>query len=116
LFPKFITTKMHTSLLRCPQRIGFLSTINLSEQPPRSIRFSTINPHTKEGNANFLRANHKLGSSQAMPSRLGDKSPRATNTNKIVGEDEQSALAQVVGPLKDFLQSSLKWSRIKREA
>jgi hypothetical protein len=51
-----------------------------------------------------------------MPSRLGDKSPRVTNTNEIVGEDEQSSLAQVSGSLKDLLQSSLKCSRIKREA
>jgi hypothetical protein len=50
-----------------------------------------------------------------MPSRLGDKSPRVTNTNEIVDEDEQSALAEVSGSLKDLLQSSLKCSRIKRE-
>jgi hypothetical protein len=51
-----------------------------------------------------------------MPSHLGERSPRVTNTNEIVGEDEQSALAQVSGSLKDLLQSSLKCSRIKREA
>jgi hypothetical protein len=32
-----------------------------------------------------------------MPSHIGDKSSRVTNTNEIVGEDEQSALAQVSG-------------------
>jgi hypothetical protein len=51
-----------------------------------------------------------------MPSRLGDKSQRVTNMNEIVGEAERSALGQVSGSLKDLLQSSLKCSRIKREA
>jgi hypothetical protein len=50
-----------------------------------------------------------------MPSHLGDKSPRVTNMNAVDGEDERSALAQVSGSLKDFLQSSLKCSRMKRE-
>jgi hypothetical protein len=43
-----------------------------------------------------------------MPSHLGDKSPRVTNTNEIVGEDEQGALAQVNGSVKDLLQPSFK--------
>jgi hypothetical protein len=51
-----------------------------------------------------------------MPSHLGYKSPRVTNMNEIVGEDEWSVLAQVSGSLKDLLQSFLKCSRIKREA
>jgi hypothetical protein len=93
-----------------------LNHLNLFEQPPRSIRFFTINPHKEEGNKNFPRLNNKLGSSRATPSHLGDKSPRVTNMNEIVGEDERSALAQVNGSLKDLLQSSLKCSRIKREA
>jgi hypothetical protein len=110
LFSKFSTTKMPTSLLRCPQRTG------LSEWPPRSIQFFTINPHTEKGNTNFLELNHNIDSSRATPSCLEDKYPRVTNTNEIVGEDERSALAQVSGSLKDLLQSSLKCSRIKREA
>jgi hypothetical protein len=116
LFPKFSTTKMATSPLRCPQRIGFLSTLNISEWSLRSIRFFAINPHTEEGNTNFSELNHKLGSSRATPSHLGDKSSRVTNTNKIIGEDEWSALAQMSGSLKDLLQSSRKCSKIKREA
>jgi hypothetical protein len=115
-FLKFNTTKMPTSLLRCLQRTGFLSTLNLSERPPRSIRFFAINPHTEEGNINFPGLNHKLGSFRATPRHLGDKSPRVTNMNEIIGEDERSALAQVNGSLKDLLQSSLNCSRIKREA
>jgi hypothetical protein len=99
---------MYASLLRCPQRTGFLSTLNLSERPSRSIRFSTINTHTEEGNTNFLGLNHKLESSRTTPSHLEDKSPRVTNTNGIIVEDERSALAQVSGSLKDLLQSSLK--------
>jgi hypothetical protein len=51
-----------------------------------------------------------------MPNCLGDKSPRVTNIDEIVNEDEWSALAQVSDSLKDLLQSSLKCSRIKREA
>jgi hypothetical protein len=43
-----------------------------------------------------------------MPSRLGHVSPRVTNMNEIIGEDERSALAQVSGSLKDLLQSSLR--------
>jgi hypothetical protein len=31
------------------------------------------------GNTNFLRLNHKIESSQATPSRLGDESPRVTD-------------------------------------
>jgi hypothetical protein len=72
-------------------------------------------PHTEEGNTNFPELNHKLDSSRATPSRPGDKSSKVTNTNKIVGEDEWSALAQMSGSLKDLLKSSLKCSRIKRE-
>jgi hypothetical protein len=108
LFLKLSTTKMPTSPLRCPQRTGFLSTLNLFERPPRSIQFSTINPHTEEGNTNFMKLNHKFGSSRAMPSHLGDKSPRVTNMNKIIGEDEQSSLAQMSDSLKDLFQSYLK--------
>jgi hypothetical protein len=51
-----------------------------------------------------------------MPSHLGDKSSRVTNTNKIVDEGERSVLGQVSGSLKDLLRFSLKYSRIKREA
>jgi hypothetical protein len=115
LFSKFSTTKIPTSPLRCPQRTGFFLTLTLSKWPLRSIRFFTINPHTEEGNINFPELNHKLGSSRAMPGRLGDKSLRVTNTNEIVGEDERSALTKMSGSLKDLLQSSLKCSRIKRE-
>jgi hypothetical protein len=79
---------MDTSPLRCPQRAGFLSTLNLSGQPPKSIRFFTINPHIEEGNTNFSGLNHKLGSFRVIPSRLGDKSLRVTNMNEIVSEDE----------------------------
>jgi hypothetical protein len=103
------------SPLRCPQRAGFLLTLNLSERPPRSIQFFTINPNKKEGNTYFPGVDHKHGSSRVMPIRLGDKSPRVTNMNEIVSEDEQRALAQVSGSLKDLLQSYLKSSRIKRE-
>jgi hypothetical protein len=60
--------------------------------------------------------NHKLGSSQVTASHLGDKSIRVTNTSEIVDEDERSALAQVSGSLKELLQSSLKCSRMKRQA
>jgi hypothetical protein len=84
LFPKFSTTKMHMSPLRCPQRTRFRSTLNLFERPPRSIWFSTINPHTEEGDTNFLRLNHKIENSRSMPNRLGDKSLRVTNMNEIV--------------------------------
>jgi hypothetical protein len=107
---------MPTSSLTCPQRPEFHSTLNLSERPPRSIQFSTINPHTEEGNTIFWELNHKLGSSWATPNRLGDMSPRVTNISEIIDEDERSAFAQVSGSLKDLLQSSLKCSRIKREA
>jgi hypothetical protein len=82
---------------------GFLSTLNLSGRPPRLIRFSTNNPHTEEGNINFPELNHKLGSSRATPSRLGDKSPIITNTNENVDEDEWSVLTQMSGSLKDLL-------------
>jgi hypothetical protein len=116
LFLKFCTTKMPTSPLRCPQRTGFLSILNLSEWPPRSIQFTINNPHTEEGNANFPELNHNLGSSRAMPSCVEDKSSRVTNMNEIIGEDEWSAFAQMSGSLKDLLQSSLKCSRIKRDA
>jgi hypothetical protein len=88
---------MPTSLLRCPQRAGLVSTLNFSEGLLRSIRFSTINPHTEEGNTNFLGLNHKHGSSRVMPSPLGDMSPRVKTTNEIVSEDERSALALVSG-------------------
>jgi hypothetical protein len=98
--PKFSTTKMPTSPLRCPQRTGFLSTLDLFEWPPRSIWFFTINPHTKDGNTNFLELNHKLGSCRAMPSHLGDKSPGVTNKNEIVGEDEWSLLLKWVADSK----------------
>jgi hypothetical protein len=84
---------MSTPPLRCPQRFGFLSTLNLSERPPRSIWFFTINPHKEEDNTNFLVLNYKLGSSRATLNHLGDKFSRVTNTNEIIGEDEQSALA-----------------------
>jgi hypothetical protein len=94
----------------------FLSTLNLSEWPPRSIWFFTINPHTEEDNTKFFELNHNLGSSRATPSHLGGKSPRITNMKEIIDEDEQSALAQMSGSLKDLLQFSLKCSRIKREA
>jgi hypothetical protein len=70
----------------------------------------------RSGNINFPELNHKLGSSQTTPSHLADKSTRITNTNEIVGEDELSALAQMSASLKDLLQSSLKCSRMKREA
>jgi hypothetical protein len=116
LFLKFSTTNMPMSLLRYLQRAKFLSTLNLSERQPRSMQFFTINPYEEEVNANFSGLNHKLGSSRVMPSHLGDKSPRVTNVNEIVSEDEWSALAQVSGSLKDLLQSSLKCSRIESEA
>jgi hypothetical protein len=90
-------------MLRCPQRTRFLSTLNLSEWPPRSIWFSTNNPHTEEGNTNIPKLNHKLGSSWATPRHLVDKSTRVTNMNEIVGGDEWSTLAQMSGSLKDLL-------------
>jgi hypothetical protein len=51
-----------------------------------------MNPHTEEGDTNFPELNHKLDSSRVMPSHLGDKSPRVTNMNEIIDEDEWSAL------------------------
>jgi hypothetical protein len=115
LFLKFSSTKIHTSPLRCSQKTEFFSTLNLSEWPPRSTWFFTINPHTEEDNTYFPELNNKFDSFRTTPSHLGDKSPKVINTNKIVDEDEQSALAQVSDSLKDLLQSSLKCSRIKRD-
>jgi hypothetical protein len=93
LFPKFSATKAPTSPLRCPQRVGFLSTL----KPPSNdhkdqVRLFTINLHEEDGNTNFLGLNHTLGSFQATPSHLRDESPRVTNAIKVVDEDVEVLL------------------------
>jgi hypothetical protein len=81
--------------------------VSLNPKPHRTT--TMVNPvlhyqsSHRGGSTNFLKVNHNLGSSQATPSHLGGNSPAVTNTNKIVNEDEQSALAQVSVSLKDLL-------------
>jgi hypothetical protein len=87
-----------------------LTTTKVKFNSPLSI------PTKRRAIQTFQDSTTKLGCSQVMHSLLGNKSPRVTNMNEIVNEDERSALAQVSGSLKDLLQSSLKCSRIKREA
>jgi hypothetical protein len=50
---------------------------------------------------------HKIESSWATPSHLGDESPRVTNVNEIVEEDAKVLLLETQGLLKTLLQYSL---------
>jgi hypothetical protein len=62
LFLKFSTRKVLTSLLRRPQRDGFLSTLTPLQATTKVNSVFHYESSHEDGNTNFPELNHKLGS------------------------------------------------------
>jgi hypothetical protein len=93
------------SLLGCPQRTGSLLTPNLAERSPRSVWFFTIKSPQRREQYKLFEDHDNLGGFQRHLVRLGDKSPRVTNTER---SSVKCFAWRLRGSLKGWLKSLLE--------
>jgi hypothetical protein len=102
LIPKFVTTKVPTSPLRNPQRIGSLSILSPHQTGHKDLALVLQYQSPQRGGQYKLSGvSPQLWNSRTTPSCLGDESPRVTNTHEVVVEVDEVLLL-------DSLKSSFK--------
>jgi hypothetical protein len=103
LILKFSITKVHTSPLRNPQRIGSLSILSPHQTVHKDLALVLeYQSPQRRGQYKLSGVSPQLWNSQTTPSRLGDESPRVTNMHEVVDE------VLLLDSLKESLKSSLK--------
>jgi hypothetical protein len=95
------------SLLMSPQMTELLSTLKPPQTTIKVAFGSSLSTLTKKREIHTSQDNHKLGSSQAMPSHLGDESPRAMNANEVINEGvwNQASLKEMAPIFSQWLKN-----------
>jgi hypothetical protein len=111
LILKFSITKVSTSPLRNPQRIRSLSILSPHQTGHKDLALVLqYQSPQRGGQYKLFRISTQFWNSRTTPSRLGDESPRVTNTHEIVEEVDEVLL---LDSLKESLKSSLKKMRLR---